>query len=264
VGSNPTLSEEYQMQTDNEQRLYKDLARYFPIITPPEDYLEEGEYFAQVIKNTSPIESKTLLNLGCGAGSDDFSLKKYFKVTGVDLSPEMLKLARKLNPDVKYLQGDMRSVRLKKKFDAVAVFDAINYMLSKEDLRSLFATAHEHLKPGGLLILVIEVTPQNFRQNLTRSSVHQKDDIEVVFIENIFDPEPADPTYEGTYIFLIREKGKLKIETDRHVCGMFSLNTWFDLLQEAGFKVNKLDFNVTDPEARNYPLLACVKPLEGE
>jgi SAM-dependent methyltransferase len=252
------------MPKEDQQRLYKDLAEYFPVITPPEDYLEEGEYFAQVIKNTSPIESKTLLDLGCGGGNDDFALKKYFKVTGVDLSPEMLKLAKKLNPEVKYLQGDMRTIRLKEEFDAVVVFDSINYMLSKEDLRSVFETAHAHLKPGGLLLIVIEITPENFRQNFTRTSVNLKDDVEVVFIENMFDPDPADSTYEGTYIFLIREKGTLRIETDRHICGIFSLETWFDLLQESGFKVNKLDFNVTDPEAQNYPLLACVKPLEKE
>lgn len=250
------------MPKEDQQRLYKDLAPYFPIITPPEDYLEEGEYFAQVIKNTSPIESKTLLDLGCGGGNDDFALKKYFNVTGIDLSPEMLKLAKKLNPDVNYLLGDMRTIRLKEKFDAVTVFDSINYMLTKQDLRSVFETAYEHLKPGGLLIIVVEITPENFKQNYTRSSVHLKDDVEVVFIENMFDPDPLDSTYEGTYIFLIREKGKLRIETDRHVCGIFSLDIWFDLLQEAGFKVNKLDFNVSDPEARNYPLLACVKPLE--
>jgi len=247
---------------DQQQRLYKDLAPYFPIITPPEDYIEEGEYFAQVIKNTSLIESKTLLDLGCGAGNDDAALKKYFKITGVDVSDDMLKLAKKLNPKAKYIKGDMRFVRLKKTFDAVTIFDSINYMVTKDDLQAVFETAYKHLKPGGVLLTVAEETPDHFTQNKTLLTNNLKGDTHVTFIENYFDPEPKDTSYEATFVFLIRSKGNLRIETDKHICGIFSLETWIDLLQETGFKVNKLDFNVSSPEARTYPLLACIKPLE--
>ena len=36
--------------------------------------------------------------------------------------------------------------------------------------------------------------------------------MEITFIENNYDPNPEDDTYETTFIFLIREKGKLRIE----------------------------------------------------
>lgn len=245
----------------DQQRLYKDLAKYFPIITPPEDYIEEGEYFAQVIKNTTASEATTLLDLGCGAGNDDFSLKKHFEITAVDVSPDMLKLAKKLNPEVKYRKGDMRFVRLGKKFDAVTIFDSINYMVTKDDLRAVFETAYEHLKPGGILVTIAEETPDRFIQNKTKCTVQSQGNTQVSFIENYFDPDLQDTSYEATFIFLIREKGKLRIETDRHICGIFPLETWIDLLQETGFKVHKLDFNVSDPEAQTYPLLVCTKLL---
>jgi len=246
----------------DEKRLYKDLAPFFPIITPPQDYLEEGEYFAQVIKNTSPIEAKTLLDLGSGGGNDDFALKKHFEITGVDVSDEMLKLARKLNPEVKYLKGDMRFICLKKEFDAVAIFDSINYMVTMDDLRAAFKTAFDHLKPGGILITVAEVTKDRFRQNWTRCLTNSKGSMEVTFTENYYDPDPKDTSYEATFVYLIREKGKLRVETDRHLCGVFELQTWIDLLQEIGFKVNQMEFNVSDPEAKNYPLFVCIKPQE--
>ena len=242
-----------------QQRFYKDLSKYFPIITPPEDYIEEGEYVAQVIKHTSPIETKTLLDLGCGGGNDDFALKKHFKITGIDVSPQMLKIAKKLNPKVKYVKGDMRFVRLSKKFDAVTIFDAINYMTTKDDLAAAFATAYAHLKPGGVFITVVEETAEHFIQNKTKCMVQSQGNIEVSFIENYYDPDPADTNYEATFVFLIRDKGKLKIETDKHTCGVFPLQIWLDLLEETGFRVSKLDFNVSDPEARTYPLLLCVK-----
>ncbi|MBN2057762.1 MAG: class I SAM-dependent methyltransferase [Candidatus Saganbacteria bacterium] len=248
------------MTDKDQQRLYKDLAKYFQIITPPEDYLEEGEYFSQVIRNMCPIEAKTLLDLGCGGGNDDFALKKNFKITGIDVSTEMLELAKKLNPEVKYEKGDMRFFKSQERFDAVTIFDSINYMVSKDDLAAAFNTAYEHLKPGGVLVTVAEQTKESFRQNMTMMSSHSSGNIDVTFIENYYDPDPNDTAYEGTFIFLIRDKGKLRIETDRHVCGLFHLDEWFTLLEETGFKINKLDFNVSDPEARKMPLLICLKP----
>lgn len=247
---------------NDQQRLYKDLAEFFPVITPPEDYIEETEYFTQIIKHTSLIDAKTVLNLGCGAGNNDFTLKKHFSVVGVDVSRDMLKIAKKLNPKVTYVKGDMRMIRIKKKFDVVTAFDAINYMTTLDDLRAAFGTAYHHLKPGGVFITILEETPESFVQNMTRTSIHAKGGKEVVFIENLYDPDPKDSTYELTLTYLIRKNGALKIETDRHLCGIFQMDTWFDLLQEAGFKVNRLDFNVTDPEARSYPLLLCIKPKD--
>jgi len=58
-----------------------------------------------------------------------------------------LGLATQLNPEVTYSFGDMRNLRLGKTFDAVAIFDSINYMLTVEDLRAAFVTAYKHLKP---------------------------------------------------------------------------------------------------------------------
>jgi len=239
--------------------MYRELAPFFPVITPPEDYIEEGEYVAQVIKNTSPIEARTLLDLGCGGGNDDFAMKKHFKITGMDVSPEMLKLAKKLNPEAEYVKGDMRFARLKKSFDAVTIFDSINYMVTRDDLKAAFDTAHAHLKPGGVLVTIAEVNKERFAQNRTRCMTNVKGDTEITFIENFYDPDPRDTSYEATFVYLIRSKGKLKIETDRHLCGVFPLATWIDLLREAGFKVNQMALNVSDPEARSYPLFICVK-----
>ena len=111
-----------QYSLKNQRRLYGDMAWTWPIISPPEDYTKESEEFTQVIQEYSNIEVRTLLHLGCGGGHNDYTLKKHFEVTGVDLSTSMINLAKKLNPEVNYFAGDMRSVRLGKLFDAVSSF----------------------------------------------------------------------------------------------------------------------------------------------
>jgi SAM-dependent methyltransferase len=246
--------------SSDERRLYGDLAWTWPIISPPEDYVSESEYFAGVIRDHASISTRSLLHLGCGGGHNDYTLKLHFDVTGVDISPEMLGLARRLNPGVTYHEGDMRSVRLERSFDAVAILDSVNYMLTEDDLRAAFETAHVHLRPGGVLLTYVEQTRQSFRQNRTTSYSRTKGDVEITFIENYYDRDPADTTYESILVYLIRERGDLRIETDRHLAGIFPLNLWYENLRMAGFEISQLTLEEPEDRGGSIPLLVCIKP----
>jgi len=255
--SNPVLN----AAEGDQRRLYGDLAWIWPIISPPEHYIEETEKFCKVIREHSQTEVKPLLDLGCGGGHNDYTLKKHFEVTGVDVSLPMLELARRLNPEVNYSLGDMRTVRLGKTFDAVTIFDSINYMLTVEDLRAAFVTAFRHLKPSGVFLTLVEGSTERFQQNRTLCSTHSRDDIEITFIQSYYDPNPTDTTYEATFVYLIRRGGRLEIETDRHLCGIFGLDIWFGLLKEVGFEVKQMEFRPSGMEGEGYPMLVCIKPL---
>ena len=245
------------------RRLYGDLAWTWPIISPPEDYVPESEFFAKLIKEHSEIEPRTLLHLGCGGGHNDRTLKQHFEVTGVDISPEMLGLARKLNPGVNYTEGDMRTARLGRTFDAVAILDSVNYMLTEADLRAAFETAFTHLKPGGVFITIIEQALEGFRQNRVEYLVRKREGVEIAFIENMYDPDVSDTTYESTFVYLIRRGGSLEIESDRHLGGLFSVDVWYDTLSSVGFAVETVEYE--DPESGDdIPVVVCVKEGRGQ
>jgi ubiquinone/menaquinone biosynthesis C-methylase UbiE len=242
--------------SSDQRRLYGDLAWTWPIISHKENYVGEAEEFYKVIQGHSQIPAKTLLHLGCGGGHLDFTLKKHFEVTGVDVSEAMLSLATRLNPEVAYLVGDMRVARLGKTFDAVIIADSIDYMLTLEDLRAAFVTAFVHLKPGGVFCTYAEVTTESLQQNRTECSTHRQGDIEIVFVENRYDPDPTDTTYENIFVYLIRRGGQLEIETDRHLGGIFKLETWPALLREVGFGVQQMEL-----DEEGIPMFVCIKPL---
>jgi len=245
----------------DERRLYGDLAWTWPIISPVEDYIEETELFSKLIKEHSRIEVKTLLHLGCGGGYNDYTFKKYFKVTSLDISEDMLGLAKKLNPEVNYKYGDMRTIRLEEKFDAVTILDSINYIKTVEDLQRTFITAYEHLKPGGVFLTFVEQIAGQFKQNNTTYSTHSKGDVEITFVENDYDADPTDTSYEATFVYLIRVGGKLEIHNDCHLCGIFKLETWLELLKTTGFEVKQVKFtHSTFTEGESYPMLICIKP----
>ena len=242
---------------NDQRRLYSDMAWTWPVISQSEDYVQEAEAFARQIRQRARIPVSMLLHLGCGGGHLDLTLKKYFNVSGVDVSQPMLDLVGQLNPEVTYLPGDMRTVRLEQTFDAVVVSDSISYMLSEADLRSAFQTAYAHLKPGGVFCTYAGVTCQNFRQNDTRVSTHSSGSVEITLIENRYDPNPQDSTFENTFVYLIRREGsegQLEIETDRHLGGLFDLETWSRCLSETGFEVYR-----TELGEGGVPFFVCRK-----
>lgn len=238
----------------NSQRLYTDLAWLWPVISPAEDYQGEANQFQLAIQQFSRIEPHTLLDLGCGGGHNDHHLQQYFQITGVDTSPAMLALACELNPGVRYITGDMRSLHLEETFDAVIIADAITYMLNEDDLVAAFSTAYHFLRLGGVFCTYAEKISERFEQNGTHTSSYCQGDLEVVMIENQYDPDQADTSYETLFIYLIRRAGNLDIQIDHHQSGLFPLATWQRLLHKVGFEVHQVTFE------DEIPFFACVKP----
>jgi SAM-dependent methyltransferase len=221
-----------------------------------DEYAHYCRHVAGLIERHAERPAGTLLDIGCGGGKNVFNLKGRFSVTGVDLSPTMLAQAKELNPGCTFVQGDMRSFRLGQAFDAVLMDDAISHMNCRADFVAAFRTAFAHLKPGGVLIATPDVTIETFQQNKTTTTPATRGELDVVFVENVYDPDPTDGQYETTILYLIRDHGLLRIETEHWTMGIFSLDAWKHVLRETGFEVHEGRYNAGDDE---YTVFACVK-----
>ena len=159
-----------------------------------EEYAPYCRHVAGLIEQHAERPAGTLLDIGCGGGKNVFNLKGRFSVTGVDLSPTMLAQASDLNPESTFVHGDMRTFRLGTTFDAVLMDNAISYMTCLADFVAAFRTASAHLNPGGVLIATADVTTETFRQNKTIATpatrTGTRDELDVVFVENVYDPNP--------------------------------------------------------------------------
>ena len=243
---------------------YNDLAWTDAVVSSAADYEEETEFLAGIIKEHAAIDVRSLLHLGCGAGYHDAVFKRHFSVTGVDLSPGMLDMARSQNGEIDYHLDDMRTVRLEETFDAVVIPDSIGYLTTGDDLKAALVTAAVHLKPGGVMLIVAH-TREEFREN-NFVYTGDRDDIEVTIFENnrIID---ADRTgYECVLVYLIRRAGELEFYTDRHRIGLFERARWMSYFKECGFEVIERD--MMDNYGRHilgegeYPqtIFVCRKP----
>ncbi|PKB84030.1 MAG: hypothetical protein BZY88_00975 [SAR202 cluster bacterium Io17-Chloro-G9] len=223
-----------------QHRLYHDLAYLWPIISPPEEYVTEAEFWRAALRDNLGPGRHRILELGVGGGHNLSHLTSDFAATAVDLSPQMLALSQALNPEVKHRLGDMRTVRLGMTFDAVLIHDAIGYMLTEEDLLAAFGTAACHLRPGGVLLVAPDWVRESFQDSTQPRVFHWVrglNELEVTVQEFLHDPDPDDTQMESTYTYIINEKGNQRVEQDTHVTGLFPIATWSRLFQEAGFQV---------------------------
>ncbi|MDD5556290.1 MAG: class I SAM-dependent methyltransferase [bacterium] len=243
------------------RRLYTDLAWVWPMWGDAAvEYARYCRHVTGLIRRHAKRPVRTLLDIGCGGGKNVLNLKREFNVTGVDLSSAMLAQAKALNPECAFIRGDMRTFKLGSAFDAVLMDDAISHMSCLADFAAAFRTAHAHLHRGGVLVATPDVTTETFRQNRTTVTPAAPGSapagVEVVFIENTYDPDPADEQYETTVVYLIRDGGRLRIETDRWTMGIFSPDTWRRVLREAGFEVHEGRY-VAGGDA--YTVFTCVR-----
>jgi SAM-dependent methyltransferase len=249
------------MSGEGAERLYGDLAWLWPILSPPGDYEEESGTFADVIEREAEIPVRRLLHLTCGGGHVDRWLKERFDITGVDQSEEMLALARSLNPEVEYVEGDVRAVRLGRLYDAVFIDDGVVYMLTEDDLGRVFETAYVHLREGGVALVYVENDPGTFEQQRTKVTTRTSGDVALITLESQYDPDPSDTTCETTFVYIIRRGGREEVEVDHHVTGIFPLDVWRRRLRETGFDVRELDFGHSEfPDGHTLPMFACLKP----
>jgi SAM-dependent methyltransferase len=103
------------------------------------------------------IKRAQILDLACGTGVLAISLaRKGHTVTGIDISPEMVRLAQSKSAGmsrVSFKVADMVDYRDDGEYDIVlCTFDSINYVLAVKDLRRMLGNIADALKPHGLFV----------------------------------------------------------------------------------------------------------------
>ena len=228
-------------------RLYDDLAGWWPLLSPPTEYEGEAADLLPRLGMAAPRGQPTMLELGAGGGSLAFHLKRHFRLTLTDKAPAMLAVSRELNPECEHLVGDMRSLRLGREFDAVLVHDAITYATDPAAVQATLRTAAIHCRPGGTVAVLPDYVRETFAPETDHGGHDAADGRGLRYLEWTWDPDPADDTYTVDYAFLLRAAdGKIRVEHDRHVEGLFGRAQWLQWFAEAGLSAR----HETDPWER--------------
>lgn len=136
--------------------MYNRFAEVYDRLMDDFDYPAWADYYLRLLKKAG-CTPKTMCECGCGTGSMTLEFaRRGLKITGVDLSGEMLaeaqKKARAAGLMVPFVQEDMTALTLPRRVDAiVACCDGVNYLTDMDQVKAFFRAARQWLKPGGAL-----------------------------------------------------------------------------------------------------------------
>ncbi len=122
------------------------------------DYVIETEHLVQQF-NRHHVPGKRVLDLACGTGGHALELaRRGYRITGVDLAPAMLDLARAkaeaAGYDIDFIHCPMEQFQVKEPYDAaVCLFAAFDYLTGIKQVRSFIANLRRLVRPGGLFIM---------------------------------------------------------------------------------------------------------------
>lgn len=161
-----------------------------------------------------------------------------YAVTGLDLSKEMLKIARK-RVRGRLVNQDMRSIEIEARFDVVVCMgSSFTYMQSDEDVMSALRSFHSHLGEDGLLIF------DNFnadrfdetRLDKWREEGYEFDGASVKRRTRSRDWDPGTQTWWVDWDWTVTEGGTVERYRDVSRLKAFTGEYLTDKLLEAGFK----------------------------
>lgn len=195
--------------------------------------------FIEALFRHYQITPKIVLDLGCGTGSITKLLaKKNYEMIGVDLSQEMLMVAKKKikdsHLDVLFLCQDMTELDLYGTVGAVlSVCDSLNYLLTEEELLEAFKKVNNFLDPEGLFIFDIN-TDEKFKQLGDQTYAESFEDCAYIW-DNYYDEE--DQTNEYYLTLFVEEKDIYRRYEEIHYERAYDIETITKIIEQAGLRL---------------------------
>ena len=128
-----------------------DVIEFFDKCAPTWDaeMIKSDEIIEDILNRAGIREDTRVLDVACGTGVlFPYYAARGADVCGIDISPEMVKIARANFPDIETLCADALEISFDEGFGAVMVYNAFPHFPEPFDaIRALSS----HLKPGGVL-----------------------------------------------------------------------------------------------------------------
>lgn len=215
--------------------MYTEFAEVYDLLMKDVDYESWANYYISLIKKYNE-NATNIVECACGTGS----LTKYFaneyNVIGVDISTQMLNIAKN-KCQATFVVQDMKNLELHKPVDCVlATCDGVNYLHTKKELNMFFKSANKALKTNGLLIFDVS-SKFKLKEYLPKQIWTLNDDKISYIWEN---------TYQNNKLFMdlsifLRQENNMYIKiNEEQVQKCFEITEYSELLKNNGFKNIKI------------------------
>ena len=239
------------------EALFRRFARYYDRIYSYKDTAKEVRFITAQMKRHG-VTGKDVLDVACGTGrSAELLTKMGYRIVGIDTSGEMLRIARKKVPKATFLRGDMRTFRLKRRFDAVlCMFTSLSYNTKQSDLVRTLRNFRRHLKDKGIVVFDV---PFKKRRGWERLDGDVLDENTAV----LYSWRESGHLTLGEFYWIVRRPGRgrhgkgASVILDRHVLRLYRLKEIEEAIETAGLKTKIFwDFSVSGKRGKR-PVFVC-------
>ncbi|MBI2134548.1 class I SAM-dependent methyltransferase [Candidatus Woesearchaeota archaeon] len=219
-------------------RMYSELAKYYDLIYGWKDYEKESQKIHNIIKKYKKTSGKDLLDVACGTGGHIQFLKHHYRIVGIDLNKEMLGIAKKKFPKIKFVKADMAVFDLKRRFDIIiCLFGSIGYMKTYNNLKKAVNNFSKHLNPGGLVLIEDFVPKKDYKIGIPWANFIDKPNVKIARMN--LSKRRGDIAIVDFH-FLIATKKGVEYLRDYHELGLFDINKFLRIMKENNFEAKYL------------------------
>jgi ubiquinone/menaquinone biosynthesis C-methylase UbiE len=230
-------------EAETEELSYGEFAEYYDLLMQDAPYDRWMAFFEQAMARYG-LQPRHVADLGCGTGTIALLLhEKGYKVTGIDLSEEMLAVAQsKLeqpSPRLRFLCQDLRELQLPETVDvAVSFCDSFNYLTKEADIQTAFRRVKNALRQGGMFLFDLH-SPYKLREKLGNNVFYELGEEVCYLWQSRFDPSRTTVEYDITFFARVGDvKGEelYRRFQEVHVQRAYETEQVRNWLLEAGFQ----------------------------
>jgi ubiquinone/menaquinone biosynthesis C-methylase UbiE len=199
------------------------------------DYAADADRAHATILATKQSRGHRLLDVACGTGGHVEHLKLHYEVEGVDISPAMLDIASRRNPDVTFHLADMTHLQLGTTFDAViCLFSSIGYVKTIEALHQTIEAFARHTVPGGVVLVDGWLQPEQWRPRYLSADLVDEPDLKIARLSRS-EQNGTLSIMEMHHLVVTRDGADTFVE--RHEMGLFTSAQYCAAFEQAGLVV---------------------------
>jgi ubiquinone/menaquinone biosynthesis C-methylase UbiE len=216
--------------------MYKEFAEIYDLIYSFIDYKKSCKKLSKLIKKYKKSSGIELLDVACGTGSHLLYLQDKFNCTGVDINAEMLSVAKKKVQNATFMQADMITMDLDKKFDIITcLFSSIGYVKTYENLEKTVKNFSKHLNPGGVVIIEPWISRSVYQPGKPSMTTYDGENIKIARL-NTSNLKDDLSTMEMHYL-MVKKDEDVKYFKDYHELGLFDAEKTIKMMNLANLEV---------------------------
>lgn len=238
---------------------YKNLSRYYDMLSDDQPYDKWLEIIHQHSKEHS---AKSILDLACGTGTLTQQLPAYFDtVYGIDLSSDMIDIAKTKSEAVSWYVRDMSDFQLDQLFDMITLLcDGLNYLADPTDVMATFNHVYHHLNQGGVFIFDVHTTHKVMTQFDNQVYLDDREDLTLVWQTELGEL-PYSVWHDLTFFIRSNDHKHYQRIDETHFQMTLPKEQYIEMLKSIGFHDIQTfyDFDVNNQQAESDRLFFIVK-----